>query len=850
MKKLLLLLTALILCSYPNLNAQISEGGTPLSFDVTAKGFNDNIPSEWLPVLNLEQVRAEAEASGGFYKIGRIIPVDYNTTNNGLWQTLPNGDRIWRLKVQADNEAKGLNPYFDDFYLPAGAKLFLYNEYKEQVLGAYTHQNNPTNGTEFAIDHIRDNNFIIEYYEPAGTTDQVRLSISDVGYAYRGIKSLREIREFGDSEACEVNVNCSPVGDPWQDEKNGVARILTIVPPFQGFCSGSLVNNARQDCTPYFLTATHCGLDDNDNFPTSANLNQWIFYFNYEAPTCANPASEGTLANQSVTGCTINANSTTGGGGANGSDFLLLTLNSTPPSAYNVYYNGWDAVNATTPSGAGLHHPAGDIMKISTFTTNLGSTSWAGVTANTHWEVVWSSNANGWGVTEGGSSGSPLFNDAGQIVGTLSAGSSFCNAQSASDIYGKMSFHWTSGGAAAASQLKPWLDPDNTGVTTLAGVYAPCNGVVCTLTAAISGTPTGETCATNDGSATVMASNFIFPITYAWSNGETTATATGLALGNNTVTVTDGTGCTAVATAFVPNACESVCELLGNYDLDNSNPVLFGSSNGGYVSGHNGYGDLAKADYFTYSGIQTEIDGGFFWFGASVPGSPTSTFNVVMWDGTGGTPGAAITQTAVTYQEMADSITAGAGIQYITFPTPGMIPASGEFFLGIEFTYGADTIALVTNDDGETVPATAWEQWSDNTWFAYDDASSWGLSMSHFIFPLTTCDASSCPPAIVENSAPIASGLYHAGQTVNSAGTVTNGSSVEFKAGDIICLENNFNAGHAFSAEIEPCAPILLSNDQNDDLNLLQNRSSLMAQPERRQVNQSKGNLQMLPVKN
>ena len=43
--------------------------------------------------------------------------------------------------------------------------------------------------------------------------------------------------------------------------------------------------------------------------------------------------------------------------------------------------------------------------------------------ANTAFTVGWVSNANGWGVTEGGSSGSPLFNSNGLQIGTLTGGS-------------------------------------------------------------------------------------------------------------------------------------------------------------------------------------------------------------------------------------------------------------------------------------------------------------------------------------------------------------------------------------------------------------------------------------------
>ncbi|NLA24738.1 MAG: PKD domain-containing protein, partial [Bacteroidales bacterium] len=75
------------------------------------------------------------------------------------------------------------------------------------------------------------------------------------------------------------------------------------------------------------------------------------------------------------------------------------------------------------------------------------------------------------GVTEGGSSGSPLFSNNKLIVGTLTGGSSDCGlpAQNQSDLYGKFDYHWESNGGADNVRLKPWLDPNNTGATILQG---------------------------------------------------------------------------------------------------------------------------------------------------------------------------------------------------------------------------------------------------------------------------------------------------------------------------------------------------------------------------------------------
>ena len=98
---------------------------------------------------------------------------------------------------------------------------------------------------------------------------------------------------------------------------------------------------------------------------------------------------------------------------------------------------------------------------------------------SSHWRLTWVATANGHGVTEGGSSGSPLFNynnGNSRIVGTLTGGSSYCSAPNSPDIYGKMSYHWDQNTSTGNIKLKTFLDPNNSGVKILDGAYDPCNG--------------------------------------------------------------------------------------------------------------------------------------------------------------------------------------------------------------------------------------------------------------------------------------------------------------------------------------------------------------------------------------
>ena len=190
--------------------------------------------------------------------------------------------------------------------------------------------------------------------------------------------------------------------------------------------------------------------------PSAGNMNQWKFYFGYEAPNCNNPNTAGTLDDYYINGC-VRLSDSNDGGGNSGSDFLLVqmgtlnnesqTVNSLKSNNFNAYWNGWDANNTTSNSGCSMHHPSGDIKKISTYTSNLNTSGWNGNGVQSHWRVFWTSNSNGHGVTEGGSSGSPIFRSNGRIMGTLTGGGSYCNQTNAPDYYGKVS-HWSSNGNA------------------------------------------------------------------------------------------------------------------------------------------------------------------------------------------------------------------------------------------------------------------------------------------------------------------------------------------------------------------------------------------------------------------
>ena len=423
-------------------SAQISVGGKPASFGKSIPGIID---SRRLPRVDVAAYLAEDMQEAGKdipYRFGAPIDVSFNMNNSGSWNRLADGSNIWRLEIISEG-AYSLNLLYDEFYLPEGGRFFLYNSDQSSILGAFTSANNKSH-RKFSTAPTPGDKVILEYYQPASVTEDAVIKISRVVHAYRNIfhrSIIDRVSGFGDAGSCNNNVNCA-VGDEWQDQIRAVSMILTS----GGFrlCTGSLVNNVRNDGTPYYLTANHC----------LGGHASWIFMFNYDSPTCSNIDGPTWMT---VQGSTLMASYST-------SDFGLLLLTEQPPDSYNVYYNGWSAENVPGDSSVGIHHPSGDIKKISFDYDFVTATSWLGTApGTTHWRV------GNWedGTTEPGSSGSPLYNKQKQVIGQLHGGYASC-ASITADWYGRVARSWLGGGANSNS-MKPWLDPDNTGILAIDG---------------------------------------------------------------------------------------------------------------------------------------------------------------------------------------------------------------------------------------------------------------------------------------------------------------------------------------------------------------------------------------------
>lgn len=444
MKTRLLLISTFVTALIGNSFSQTMNVGKPL----TISGKVERTKTFYkTPVVDVAAEIAEYEASGEkMLRFGKEFQVNLNVLTSSSKMTLPSGDVLYQFGISCQ-DAVSINLVFDKFQLAAGAKLFIADAEGDQFVGAYTSFNNNENdmlGTEL----VNASKIIIELIEPKDKVGTSQLNIGTIIHGYRDLNVM--IKALNDAGNCHYDANC-PEGISWVNQKNSVAIMMNG----GGFCTGALVNNTSGTVIPYFLSANHCG----------TNPGGWVFRFRWESPVGQTVCGTGL---NSVNGpTTMNVNGGILRANWDGSDFTLTELNSAPDPAWSIYYSGWDNTGAAVSSAVCIHHPSGDIKKISFEADPLTSSSWGGTPANSHWHVP------GWdqGVTEPGSSGSPLFDQNYRVIGQLHGGASACGAGDLSDEYGKFSFSWT-GNGTNSTRLSNWLDPSSTGATVIDG-YDP-----------------------------------------------------------------------------------------------------------------------------------------------------------------------------------------------------------------------------------------------------------------------------------------------------------------------------------------------------------------------------------------
>jgi len=402
-----------------------------------------------LPALNNTLLQARHKKLDG--KVGPLRFAEQRDVSivpqkHGTWEQAQDNKLVWRQRILSPN-AYTLNLGFTQFFLPTSAKLFIYNGDKSEIIGPLTTADNDEH-MQFWSPMVRGEEIVVELQIDPDEKDDLILELSRVNHDFLDIqKSL--------SGSCNVDVECGDAdGYPLVDNYRDIIRAVGAY-TLQGLdaCSGTLVNNQRNDCTPYFITADHCGIRNN-------SAPSIVIYWNYQNSTCRTPngfesgrIGDG-LRNQFSSGSNLKAR-------LSNSDIALIELDDPIDPSLDLYLAGWSREYELPDTTICIHHPGVEEKRISfDFDPPVYDPTGSDTThiRVRDWDI---------GTTEAGSSGSGLFNTKGQLIGQLTGGYAACG-NNEWDTYGWMDFSWDKG-PNASSQLQPYLDPDNTGVISIEG---------------------------------------------------------------------------------------------------------------------------------------------------------------------------------------------------------------------------------------------------------------------------------------------------------------------------------------------------------------------------------------------
>lgn len=447
------IISAFVLLLITHTTAQVAHGGEPTGWG-SASGRSPAIPEVALPALDRAALIANEEVPSGQIKYGVQRFVSADVVAQGQWIATDDQRRVCRLLLRSPG-AVMISVQFDRFDLGPDAFVYLYDEARTFFIGGFTELNEQPTG-DMATAVVPGDAVVIELRERDPSPVASVLRVASITHGYHDIFGFEEgpARDFWpgyDSSPCHNNVIC-PAASGWQDQKRAVTMFLR---PDGNGCTGQLVNNTQTPGIPYYYMAAHC------HQPTES---QWVFYFNYESPTCV--GSTGPPVNQTMTGAIYRA-------GYYYDDLILLELSSTPPPTYNVFYAGWDRSGNTPQTGTVIHHPLFDVKKI-TFNyqpaTSYSVLPYTGSPITVKcWKNFWDS-----GIVEPVSSGSAMWDQNKRIVGHMYEGSQDCS--NAGTVYtgcAKFSESWD--GSSPGERLRDWLDPANT--TAALDGYDP-NGTV------------------------------------------------------------------------------------------------------------------------------------------------------------------------------------------------------------------------------------------------------------------------------------------------------------------------------------------------------------------------------------
>ena len=324
---------------------------------------------------------------------------------HGALERAADGGYVYTTELSSPG-AVALRVQFAGFSLPAGTAMYLYND-EGQVFGPYSGRGPLGNG-EFDSNTLSGDTVTLQLRHTGPASDR---ALRDTRFRIVGLGHIRPrfmAGECGYNADCVTNAKCDS-NNAVADAENAVAHMLYRSGRSYYICSGGLINDSDDtNNLPLFLTANHCISKGREAGSLEA-------FFKFASNNCGDTSlCEASYASlRDSFDRTLGASIVSTG---NAADYTLLRLSEAAPAG--SAFLGWNEAPVAFSDGEVLHrisHPQGAPQSYSSHVVDVTAgqcQSWPRGDRIYSRDVV--------GATEGGSSGSPVVNSAGEIVGQLS----------------------------------------------------------------------------------------------------------------------------------------------------------------------------------------------------------------------------------------------------------------------------------------------------------------------------------------------------------------------------------------------------------------------------------------------
>ncbi len=407
-----------------------------------------NVSKEEL--AELDNYECETCVKSQKLRVGLVKPVGVQFSFNSLdgVERTADGGMVWTGAVESRG-ATALRLHFTNFNLPDNSAIYIYG-LNGEAFGPYTGLGVADSGEFWSHTLTGPVAYVqLRHFGPISKKElrSISFDIEGVGYLsekflipfYQGrtpeLEGLSStMTHCPDNADCVEDASCYS-GTALANAKKAVAAMQWISGAWIYSCSGGLIADSDPGTQiPYFLTANHCISRARD----AQNLE---CYFQYATSSCH--ATCLPIGNFPRTlGATLINSSRDG-------DHTLLQLSQNPPSG--SVFMGWTTQAVAHANGTQLFrvsHPSGMPQAYSEHQVDDSYVECSGLAIG---EFIYSKDVLG--ATEGGSSGSPVMNMNGQIVGQLYGACGYtletCDAVENRTVDGAFAFYYSS--------VAPWL---------------------------------------------------------------------------------------------------------------------------------------------------------------------------------------------------------------------------------------------------------------------------------------------------------------------------------------------------------------------------------------------------------